>query len=93
MKYKYYEFTLSESGSHLNSVQMVLSKQAEAAAVDANTLAYNKKYLQDRGKDILVLESLGPLPPYPIVVNSRMNGNKKCLILLLFAKLTIHTNI
>ncbi|KAG8232788.1 hypothetical protein J437_LFUL012681 [Ladona fulva] len=61
-----------KSGSHLASVQMVLSKQADAACVDANTLAYNKKYLQDKGKDIEVLESLGPLPPYPIVANKRL---------------------
>ncbi|KAE8737663.1 hypothetical protein FOCC_FOCC016871 [Frankliniella occidentalis] len=65
------------SGSHLKSVQMVLSKQAEAAAVDANTLSYNKKYLQDKGKDIIVLESFGPLPPYPIVVNSRLSATMK----------------
>nr|CAD7396157.1 unnamed protein product [Timema poppensis] len=61
------------SGSHLNSVQMVLTKQAEASAVDANTLAYNKKYLQDGGKDVIVLESIGPLPPYPIVANKRLS--------------------
>ncbi|XP_046389623.1 uncharacterized protein LOC124158530 [Ischnura elegans] len=61
-----------KSGSHLASVQMVLSKKAEAACVDANTFACVKKYLQDQGKDIEVLESLGPLPPYPIVVNSRL---------------------
>lgn len=53
---------------------MVLSKQAEGAAIDANTLSYNKKYLQDGGKDIIVLESVGPLPPYPIVVNSRLGS-------------------
>lgn len=52
---------------------MVLTKQAEAAAIDANTLACNKKYLQDGGKDIKVLYSIGPLPPYPIVVNNRLN--------------------
>ncbi|KAJ9592388.1 hypothetical protein L9F63_015956 [Diploptera punctata] len=65
------------SGSHLSSVHMVLTKQAEAAAVDANTLAYNKKYLQDGGKDIVVLDSIGPLPPYPVVVNSRLDGKLK----------------
>ncbi|XP_069684199.1 probable phosphite transport system-binding protein PtxB isoform X2 [Periplaneta americana] len=75
------------SGSHLNSVHMVLTKQAEAAAVDANTLAYNKKYLQDGGKDIQVLDSIGPLPPYPIVINSRMDGNLKKKILQAILKM------
>jgi ABC-type phosphate/phosphonate transport system substrate-binding protein len=53
---------------------MVLSKQAEAAAVDANTLSCNKKYLPGGGKDIQVLYSIGPLPPYPIVVNNRLDS-------------------
>jgi ABC-type phosphate/phosphonate transport system substrate-binding protein len=59
---------------------MVVTKQAEAAAVDANALACNKKYLQDGGKDIQVLESIGPLPSYPIVVNTRLNGEHKCCL-------------
>ena len=62
------------SGSHLHSIHMVQTKQAEAAAVDANTLACNKKYLQDGGKDVQVLCSIGPLPPYPIVVNNRLES-------------------
>ena len=53
---------------------MVLTKQAEAAAIDSNTLACNRKYLQDGGKDIQVLHSIGPLPPYPVVVNNRLDG-------------------
>lgn len=78
-----------KSGSHLKSVQMVLSKQAEAAAIDANTLSYNKKYLQDGGKDIIVLESVGPLPPYPIVVNTRLSSAMKEKIVQ--ALLKMHT--
>lgn len=53
---------------------MVLSKQAEWAAVDSTTLLYSKKYMQDGGKDITILETLGRLPPYPIVVNSKLPG-------------------
>lgn len=67
-------FCFLGSGSHLNSIQMVLTKQAEAAAIDANALAWNKKYLQDEGKDIQVLHSIGPLPPYPVVVNNRLDS-------------------
>uniref|UniRef100_A0A1B6KMP1 Uncharacterized protein n=1 Tax=Graphocephala atropunctata TaxID=36148 RepID=A0A1B6KMP1_9HEMI len=77
-----------KSGSHLASVQMVLQKQAEAAAVDSNTLAYNKVHLQDRGKDLFVLDSLGPLPPYPIVVNTRLPGELKSKLSAAFLKLT-----
>lgn len=64
--------SLLKSGSHLASAQMVLSKQAEWAAVDSTTLLYSKKFMQDGGKEIITLETLGRLPPYPIVVNSRL---------------------
>ncbi|CAH2096106.1 unnamed protein product [Euphydryas editha] len=66
--------SLLKSGSHLASAQMVLSKQAEWAAVDSTTLLYSKKFMQDGGKDIITLETLGRLPPYPVVVNSRIPG-------------------
>lgn len=69
---------------------MVQQKQVEAAAVDANTLVYNKLLLQDRGRDISVLTSLGPLPPYPIVVNSRLSG--LLVICILFNWLTKNYN-
>lgn len=65
---------ITESGSHLMSAQMVLSKQADWAAVDSTTLLYSKKFMQDGGKEIITLETLGRLPPYPIVVNSRLPG-------------------
>lgn len=53
---------------------MVLEKQAEASAVDSTCLAYYKKNLPKTAEDIFVLDSLGILPPYPIVVNSRLSG-------------------
>lgn len=62
------------SGSHLASAHMVLTKQVDWAAVDATTLLYSKKYMQDGGKDITTLETLGRLPPYPIVVNAKLPG-------------------
>lgn len=65
---------ITGSGSHLASAQMVLTKQAEWAAVDSTTLLYSKKFMQDGGKDITLLETLGRLPPYPIVVNSKLEG-------------------
>jgi ABC-type phosphate/phosphonate transport system substrate-binding protein len=67
---------------------MVLTKQAEAAAIDANALACNKNYLQDEGKDIQVLHSIGPLPPYPVVVNNRLDSEYGCWqsLVLLFRR-------
>ncbi|KAG6452812.1 uncharacterized protein LOC115445196 [Manduca sexta] len=69
--------SLLRSGSHLASAQMVLSKQAEWAAIDSTTLLYSKKFLYDGGKDIITLETLGPLPPYPIVVNAKLPAQIK----------------
>ncbi|XP_060803114.1 uncharacterized protein LOC106133026 [Amyelois transitella] len=72
--------SLLKSGSHLASAQMVLSKQAEWAAVDSTTLLYSKKYMQDGGKDIILLETLGRLPPYPIVVNKKLDAQVKSAV-------------
>ncbi|XP_050350828.1 uncharacterized protein LOC126773757 [Nymphalis io] len=76
-----------KSGSHLASAQMVLSKQADWAAIDSTTLLYSKKFMQDGGKDIITLETLGRLPPYPVVANRRLpddikNGITKALLTL-----------
>ncbi|XP_075977545.1 phosphonates-binding periplasmic protein-like [Anticarsia gemmatalis] len=73
--------SLLKSGSHLSSAQMVLSKQAEWAAVDSTTLLYSKKFMYDGGKDIITLETLGRLPPYPIVANAKLAEiTKKAII-------------
>lgn len=66
-----------KSGNHLNSIQMVLQKQAEASAVDSTCLTYHRKNLPNAAEDIFVLDSLGILPPYPIVVNSRLSDEMK----------------
>ncbi|CAH0585635.1 unnamed protein product [Chrysodeixis includens] len=69
--------SLLKSGSHLSSAQMVLSKQADWAAVDSTTLLNSRKFMYDGGKDILTLETLGRLPPYPVVVNSKLKVETK----------------
>lgn len=72
--------SLLKSGSHLASAHMVLTKQAEWAAIDSTALLYSKKYMQDGGKDIITLETLGRLPPYAIVVNKGISGKVKLAI-------------
>lgn len=61
-----------KSGSHLHTIRMVLQKKAQAGAVDANSLQFHKAFLPDGGKDLYVLDSLGPLPPYAILVDKRL---------------------
>lgn len=66
-----------QSGSHRNSIKMVLDRKADIAAIDSNTLHY---YLQEHpeGKDkIKVLTSFGPLPVHPIVFNKRLPAELK----------------
>lgn len=66
---------------------MVLLKQAEWASVDSTTLLYSKKYMQDGGKDIVILKSIGPLPPYPVVINSRLPEELKKALTQVFLTL------
>jgi len=65
------------SGNHRNSISLVWKKKAEAAAVDSNALAYFLDLHPEAKHDIQVIESLGPLSPYPIVVSKLMPDETK----------------
>ncbi|KAL3206713.1 hypothetical protein MRX96_039965 [Rhipicephalus microplus] len=65
------------SKSHLDSIYMVLNKQVDAAAVDANCLALffdRNPFYKDQ---VFVIESWGSLPPYPIVVRRELPQETK----------------
>ncbi|XP_060071005.1 uncharacterized protein LOC132550920 [Ylistrum balloti] len=66
-----------QSGSHLNSIQMVLNKTAESAAVDSTVLYNYLKQNPQHHEKITVLKSFGPLPIYPVVLNSRLPDDLK----------------
>ncbi|CAE1294895.1 unnamed protein product [Acanthosepion pharaonis] len=69
-----------QSGSHLKSIQMVLKKQVDAAAIDSRVL----KYFLDRNprheRELTVLTSLGPMPTYPIVFRKNLPAAMKTSI-------------
>lgn len=65
------------TGSHVQSIKAVIEKKVEAAAVDANSLAFFLKKNPDLAKEIDVLTSWGPLPPYACVVRSNLNDAVK----------------
>ncbi|XP_071040866.1 uncharacterized protein [Parasteatoda tepidariorum] len=65
------------SGSHLNSIKMVTMKKVDAAAVDANCLAYFLDSNPHLAEEVVVLTTWGPLPPYPLVVNSKLDNSVK----------------
>lgn len=59
------------SGSHLESIRMVLSKKVDAAAVDANCLALFLDRNPHFKDDIKILTTWGILPPYPFVTSTK----------------------
>jgi phosphonate transport system substrate-binding protein len=65
------------SGSHLNSIQAVLQGQADAAAIDSNVLRIKLRETPTLRNTLRVIESWGPYPIQPIVVNSNLHPNLK----------------
>lgn len=63
--------------SHLDSIYMVLNKQVDAAAVDANCLALFFDRNPPYKDKVFVIESWGTLPPYPIVVRKALPEETK----------------
>ncbi|KAJ8311993.1 hypothetical protein KUTeg_009366 [Tegillarca granosa] len=66
-----------QSGSHLNSIQLVLDQKVSAAAIDSNTMAMFLASHPEYKNNIKVLCSFGPLPMYPIVFNSKLPDELK----------------
>ncbi|XP_054154948.1 uncharacterized protein LOC128953491 [Oppia nitens] len=61
-----------QSGSDLQSIHMILNGQSDATAVDSNCLQIFLDRNPQLKPELLVLVSVGPLAPYPIVVNNLM---------------------
>lgn len=74
--------TVLQSGSHVKSLEMILDKKADAAAVDSNCLKNFLTQHPEAKKNLQVLESWGPLAPYPILINKRVDGDLKAQIIL-----------
>jgi phosphonate transport system substrate-binding protein len=58
------------SGSHLNSMEAVLSRDADAAAIDSNVLRIRFREMPALRERLRVIESWGPYPIQPVVVRS-----------------------
>ena len=68
---------LVHAGSHLRSLELVLSGAADAAAIDSNTLR-----LQMQGNDAVreglrVIDSWGPFPIQPVIIRSAIDAETK----------------
>jgi phosphonate transport system substrate-binding protein len=69
--------TIFCSGSHLNSIEAVLSGKADAAAIDSNVLRIRLREAPALSRRLRVIESWGPYPIQPIVVSSALDPELK----------------
>ncbi|KAK7087184.1 uncharacterized protein [Littorina saxatilis] len=70
----------TQSGSHLNSIQLILNGRADAAAIDSNTISGYKMEHPEKMERLHTIMSLGPMPIYPIVFNNRLSAELKSSI-------------
>lgn len=71
-----------QSGSHLRSLDMVASGEADAAAIDSNVLRLNRR------DDLRVIETWGPFAIQPVIVRASIDDATRNRIA--YALLTMH---
>ena len=66
---------LRQAGSHLDSLQLLLRRDVDAAGIDSNALLF---YLNQEGNSGLrIIDSLGPFPIQPVVIRSSISADIK----------------
>jgi ABC-type phosphate/phosphonate transport system substrate-binding protein len=65
------------SGSHLDSIEAVISAEADAAAIDSNVLRIRLREVPELRSKLRVIESWGPFPIQPVVVSSVLPSRLK----------------
>lgn len=65
------------SGSHLKSIEMVLSGEADAASIDSNVLAIRLRAIPELRRMLKIVESWGPFPVQPVIVRSTLDTKLK----------------
>ena len=61
-------------GTHLKSIEMVLNKDVDGAAIDSTALALQMDKNPELKKQLHILTSWGPLPIQPIVARKSLSG-------------------
>jgi phosphonate transport system substrate-binding protein len=79
-----------ESGSHTQSLRMVLDGQADTAAIDSHVLDFTLHHNPDLAAGLRVIDALGPSTIPPIVIATRLDTTIKQQVRE--ALLTIHQN-
>jgi phosphonate transport system substrate-binding protein len=70
-----------ESGSHMQSIQKVLSGLADSAAIDHTLYEYWANKNPETAKDIQIIERIGPFPMPPLVISESVPETLKQPIL------------
>ena len=65
------------SGSHLNSMQMVVRGEVDAAAIDSNVLRIKLRSAPELRERLRVIETWGPFPIQPVVLRSGLHPELK----------------
>ncbi|HEV8310892.1 MAG TPA: PhnD/SsuA/transferrin family substrate-binding protein [Methylomirabilota bacterium] len=72
------------SGSHQNSIRMVLEGAVDASGIDSTVLELEATGRPELGRELRVVESIGPCPIPPVVVSSRLGEASKARLRELF---------
>lgn len=72
---------------------MVRDFRVEAAAVDSTVLAGYLQEHEDHQEKFTSVESLGPLPIYPFLFNSRLSGMQFFFVVGIIVNSSIHSNL
>ena len=67
-----------ESGAHSASVEMVLSGRIDGAAIDSTVLEWIVAEREGIGRQIRVIETIGPSPIPPWVISKQVSLDLRC---------------
>lgn len=71
---------LVHAGSHLRSLELVLSGAADAAAIDSNTLRLQMCENEAVRNELRIVESWGPFPIQPVIIRSAIDAETKARV-------------
>ena len=72
--------SLTQSGSHLRSLELVLAGDVDASAIDSNALALRRRAQPELGDALRVVETWGPYPIQPVIICGAVDRELKARI-------------
>jgi phosphonate transport system substrate-binding protein len=72
--------SLVQSGAHVRSLEMVAAEEADAAAIDSNTLWLASRGNSSMRSRLRVLESWGPMPIQPVLAHASLGADLRSRI-------------